>query len=141
MAVNGSVVGALLLQDCTPGMDVMKRKILIIMLAATLTAGCASSGSLSHEMAGMQGAGIDAVIAAWGPPETEATLAGQHVVVWKDRVARDEAIGPVTVICERALALDAEGTVTGWRWRGDACESVDPGQRALAGITAGNATH
>ena len=110
----------------------MKRNFIIVFLLAAFSAGCASGQSLSREMAGMQGTDVDDAIAAWGPPEAETMIAGQQVLIWKDRTSDYFEVAQGIVLCERMLAVDTQGTVTGWRWRGDACEAVPVSERVFA---------
>ena len=110
----------------------MKQANVVIALAVALCTGCASTGSLSGEMAEFQGEPVSAATDSWGQPEAEYAEAGQTVLVWRDRspFAALHDAPSAGVICERMLAVDAEGTVTGWRWRGDACQSVPTGNRS-----------
>ena len=96
----------------------------ILLTMALATSGCSATGALSGTMADMQGASIADAFTAWGEPEITETVGEQTLFVWRDYAT---AAVPI-VICERMLAADESGTVTGWRWRGDACESI--GERA-----------
>ena len=98
-----------------------------LLLAAAIT-GCSTTGSLSTAMAGMQGQPVADVLAAWGETESTKPDGEQTLMTWRD-YAPGLAERQV-VLCERWLAVDQEGTVTGWRWRGDACEHLDATARA-----------
>ena len=102
----------------------MRTGILAVLLLAL--AGCSTTGTLSGTMADMQGTSIAEAFTTWGEPEASETVGNQTVYVWRDYAA--SAAVPI-VICERLLAADADGTVTGWRWRGNACESVSAAER------------
>ncbi len=112
----------------------MKGTLVGTLAAALLTTGCAAGGALSADMADWQGRDLTSVVAAWGPPATETSIAGQRVMVWLDRDVLADRAGPESagVVCERMLAVAADGTITGWRWRGDACEAAWPARRPAA---------
>ena len=112
----------------------MRKKLFFIpLLVATVVAtgltGCAATGSLSTTMAGLQGESVTAAYAAWGEPEATTPLGEQTLMTWRDYAPAAFAHSPV-VVCERQLAVDGDGTITGWRWRGDACESLDATARS-----------
>lgn len=104
----------------------MRKLSIAILGSALLATGCATSGPLSDEMTGWQGQDIGAVLAVWGPPATETTVGDQRLLVWLDREAPGLRGAPAAagLLCERMLAIDDGGTVTGWRWRGDSCEAL-----------------
>ena len=108
----------------------MHKRILVFLLLGVM-AGCSTTATLSGTMADMQGASIGNAFTAWGEPEATETMGEQTVFVWRDYAAG--ASVPI-VICERMLAADDSGTVTGWRWRGDACESIDEATRANSAL-------
>lgn len=105
----------------------MHKQLLLLILVAMLGAGCGSTGSLSTAMADLEGEPVGRALAEWGEPEASEPFGEQTVLIWRDYAPW--ASLPI-VICERLLAVDAAGTVTGWRWRGDACERLDAGERA-----------
>ena len=92
-----------------------------------LMSGCASTQSLSDRMADWQGQPVGAAVEAWGQPESERTFGDETVLIWRDRAFHLMPTGftsdldTAAVICERMLAVSGSGTITGWRWRGDAC--------------------
>lgn len=100
-----------------------------LALVATGLAGCAGTGSLSTAMADLQGEPVAAALEAWGEPEATTPFGEQTLMIWRDYAPAAFAHSPV-VVCERQLAVDADGTITGWRWRGDACESLDATARS-----------
>lgn len=102
----------------------MRTGILAVLLLAA--AGCSTTGTLSGSMADMQGTSIAEAFKAWGEPEITETVGAQTVFVWRDYAT--SAAVPI-IICERMLAADDSGTITGWRWRGDACKSIDEAAR------------
>ncbi len=102
-------------------------RFLGISLLAAGMAACGTTGALSGSMANMQGQPIGEALAAWGEPEATEPFGEQTVMIWRDYAP---AASVPIVICERWLAVDESGKVTGWRWRGDACESLDPADRA-----------
>ena len=106
-------------------MNISVTAVLIAIL--TMSAGCASTGSLSSEMAGWQGEDVGIAIAAWGEPEAERAFGDETILIWRDRPAVVSA--PGAVVCERMLAIAEDSTITGWRWRGDACESIGAADR------------
>ena len=105
----------------------MKASISLLPLILVLSAGCASTGSLSSEMAGWQGEDVSVALGAWGEPEAKQTFGSQTILIWRDRSAF--VTGPNGVVCERMLAVADDGAITGWRWRGDACPFVGAPER------------
>ena len=104
----------------------MKRYIVTLVLAVTFASGCASTGTLNSEMASFQGEDASAAIASWGAPDAEYAHQDQTLLVWRDHssFASVYDLPSATVVCERMLAVDQSGVVTGWRWRGDACPTI-----------------
>ena len=98
------------------------RKAFLLFLLAGLAA-CSTTGSLSGNMAAMQGQPMGTALTAWGEPEARETYGSQTVLIWRDYAPGFAETAP-QVLCERHLAVDDSGTVTGWRWRGDACETL-----------------
>ena len=107
----------------------------ILLAAATvaLTA-CATGGDLSGRMAAWQGQPIGVATAAWGPPQAEAEFGDQTLYIWRDVAHGQE--GRSELLCERMLAVAADGIVTGWRWRGDVCPALDARPQAFARLDA-----
>ena len=102
---------------------------------AVLT-GCATGNSLSRQMADWQTQDVSVALDNWGVPDTQEAIGDQVLMTWYDRAPQpfglaDETIAPA-VICTRMLAVDAEGLITGWRWRGDRCAQVAPALRQAA---------
>ena len=115
----------------------MDSKEFLLIAILGLSAGCASTGQLTEEMAGWQGQHLDTALAEWDEPETRRAFGDETVLIWRDRAGKLAPDGIVAdnVVCERMLAVAADGSITGWRWRGDACESIDAslrGQRLAA---------
>ena len=108
----------------------MTLKGLIIVAAVMLLAGCASSGNLSREMASLQNGSVASVVAVWGEPDSQKTYGEETVLIWYDRAPAAYGVATSVVVCERMLAVTNEGTITGWRWRGDRCNKVSEGMRA-----------
>ena len=102
------------------------RTFAVLFFALSLAA-CAAPDTLSRQMAGWQDEDIAAAIAAWGEPEERVAAGDEVILVWRDRAylppgpthPRDAAI-----VCERQLAVTSDGTISGWRWRGNACPSL-----------------
>lgn len=101
---------------------------MIALLA--LTTGCAGNATLSGQMADWQGQNVGVAISAWGQPDSEQAFGDESVLVWQDRAYQflpsDAAPNRTSaaVVCERMLAVTDEGTITGWRWRGDSCPTL-----------------
>jgi len=115
-------------------------QILAVFIALS---GCASTDALSDRMAGWQDADIDVAIDAWGEPDDSRPFADGKILVWRDRatapVLHSGEPAALPVVCERMLAVAPDGTITGWRWRGDACPSL-PENRSKARLVAGRET-
>ena len=111
-----------------------KGLIAIVLIAAL--SGCAASDSLSRQMADWQSQNVIVALDAWGTPDRREELDGQTLLTWYDRAllpfsfAGDDIAPPV--ICTRMLAVADDGTITGWRWRGDRCPMVTTGLRGTA---------
>lgn len=119
------------------GTTLAKRVVATLLLGGAMAlAGCSSAGSLSKDMAAMQGGPAGYATAIWGEPHATETLGDGTLMVWRDYAgAYTETVLPV-VICERQLAVDAAGSISGWRWRGDACESLYRDRAAIHPLQA-----
>ena len=109
--------------------------IMLICSTAAL-AGCSATSSLSHEMAAMQGSPAGVARAAWGAPTATEALDEGTLLIWMDYAGTYGGAPVPVVICERQLAVDATGSISGWRWRGDACESLHRNRTATASMQA-----
>ncbi|MEO1203245.1 MAG: hypothetical protein AAFX10_11090 [Pseudomonadota bacterium] len=98
-----------------------QRYVMLVLAFLTLTA-CGSTDPLSRQMSGWQQRSIDTAIAEWGDPEEQLAFGDQTILVWRDRPGTADT---PFVLCERQLAVDAGGMITGWRWRGDSCPTLD----------------
>lgn len=113
----------------------MIRKHGLLLVAAALASGCASQSPLTADMSAWQGDDISVALASWGAPEDERAFGDEIVLIWRDRAPSYSPSGRLdepadsAVLCERMLAVAGDGTITGWRWRGDACESLAPTAR------------
>lgn len=85
---------------------------------ASVCVGCASQ-RLGGTMESWQGSHVDDVTLAWGQPDTCATTGDQRVCAWYTPSASSLVGGRAQ--CVRSLAIDPDGIITGWRWRGDRC--------------------
>lgn len=113
----------------------MIRKHGMLLLLLVLAAGCATRDPLSAGMAAWQGEDVSVALETWGAPEDERAFGDETVLIWRDRASMHPPSGRLTdppkaaVLCERLLAVDDDGTITGWRWRGNACASIAPAER------------
>ena len=62
--------------------------------------------------------------AVWGEPHATEAMDDGTLLIWRDYAGVYSGTVMPVVICERQLAVDANGSIDGWRWRGDACESL-----------------
>lgn len=108
----------------------MKLTGLMLIATALLLSGCAGSGGLSREMAALQDESVSTVVAVWGQPDSEEPFGDETVLTWYDRAPAGSGIAATVVVCERMLAVTEQGTITGWRWRGDHCNKVPEGVRS-----------
>lgn len=124
----------------------MKTLISLLLTTLAFASGCATTDGLSSQMAGWQGNNIGAAIEAWGIPDAEQDFGDQTVFIWRDRaygvlpINAETDTSSAIVICERMLAVTDAGTVTGWRWRGDACPGMHT-DMAAGHILASSAAH
>ena len=108
-----------------------------LLLGWTLAlAGCAANGSLSSEMAAMQGSPQGHATATWGTPTVTEAFADGTLLIWLDYAGTYSGAGTPVVICERQISVDATGSISGWRWRGDACESLHRDRTTTAAMQA-----
>ncbi len=108
-----------------------------LLLGSSLAmAGCSATGSLSKEMAAMQGSPQGHATATWGTPSATEAFDDGMLMTWLDYAGTYNETGTPVVICERQLAVDASGAISGWRWRGDACESLHKERAATASMQA-----
>ncbi|MBT8099980.1 MAG: hypothetical protein KJO82_09535 [Gammaproteobacteria bacterium] len=117
----------------------MKQLTLGIIALLALTTGCSTTTSLSGQMADWQGQNIGVAIGAWGQPDSEQAFGDESVLIWQDRAYQflPGDVAPnwtsAAVVCERMLAITDDGTITGWRWRGDSCPTLyTPDAQVLA---------
>lgn len=92
--------------------------------SAILLGACSTAGSLSRDMAAMEGSPAGDATAAWGEPDATESFGDGTLMTWRDYAGEYGTTAMPVVICERQLAVDPDGSITGWRWRGDACESL-----------------
>ncbi len=97
---------------------------LTLLASAIQLAGCSTTGSLSNDMAALQGSPAGYATAIWGEPHATEDFADGTLMIWRDYAGIYSGTVMQVVICERQLAVDADGSISGWRWRGDACESL-----------------
>lgn len=117
----------------------MKHTTISLLALLSLTTGCTTTASLSERMAAWQGQNVGEAIAIWGQPDAEQAYRDESVLIWHDHASqllRVSATGEWTaaVVCERMLAVTDDGTITGWRWRGDSCPALhtSPSQIAVS---------
>ena len=114
----------------------MKGKGLITLISLALLGGCATGGGLSRQMADWQSQNVSVALEAWGNPDSRERFGDETLLSWYDRAPAIFAVADVSapVICTRMLAVATDGTITGWRWRGDRCPDVAPQirQRSLS---------
>ncbi|MEM8817814.1 MAG: hypothetical protein AAFX56_14045 [Pseudomonadota bacterium] len=113
----------------------MTKKSVFMAGVSMLITACAAGKSLSDSMAAFEGSQAAGAIALWGEPDLQTHFEEQTLLVWHDYAADSGWRNTGTSarpICERTLAVDAGGTVTGWRWRGDACPLLSPAERQRA---------
>ena len=94
-----------------------------LLAAAILVSGCANTGQLSRDMADLAGSPAAHATGLWGEPHETRAFGDGTLLIWRDYAGTPGATVVPAVICERLLAVDGDGAVTGWRWRGDACET------------------
>jgi hypothetical protein len=114
----------------------MNQQYLALLAAFVMLGGCATTDSLSDQMAGWQQDDVDAALAAWGDPEASIAFGDGRLLTWRDRAAVSTSLADAPVVCERMLAVDADGVITGWRWRGDACPTIDASRTRPAMLAA-----
>lgn len=109
----------------------MTIKGLITLLSLAVLSGCASGGGLSRQMADWQSQDVAVALEAWGTPDSQERIGDETLLSWYDRAPAIFAVADFStpVICTRMLAVATDGTITGWRWRGDRCPDVAPGFR------------
>jgi hypothetical protein len=111
-------------------------------------AGCSGGfGTMDRIMGSWQGAPLDAVIAQWGYPHQEQTIAGHKLYRWfysKSVTMPASTTGTVTPIgntayvnmtttgggtfngnCVRTLEVDERNFVIRWEWSGNNCPFAD----------------
>lgn len=121
---------------------------LLAFSAALFVAGCSGGArTMDGIMGSWQGAPLDAVIAQWGYPQQEQTIAGHKLYRWfynKSVVLPATTSGTVTTSggistinavttgggtfngdCTRTLEVDARNVVIRWEWSGNNCPFAD----------------
>ena len=114
----------------------MKKELIALIAAAAALGGCAGQDVLSVEMAGFEHDRVDTAIDAWGDPEERVAVGDGELLTWRDRAGDAYSGGTAPVVCVRMLAVGPDGTITGWRWRGDGCPSVDTNRAGYALVAA-----
>lgn len=112
----------------------MKGNGLITLIALALLGGCATGGGLSRQMADWQSQNVSVALEAWGTPDSRERIGDETLLSWYDRAPAIFAVADVSapVICTRMLAVATDGTITGWRWRGDRCPMITTELRRTA---------
>ncbi len=100
-------------------------RIFVMIGLCSLLFGCVND-QIGPLLASWQGSHFSEVTATWGPPEECTADDQQRICQWQIRptalVAEQLSAGSKS--CTMMLAFDAEGTVTGWRWRGNSCQQT-----------------
>jgi hypothetical protein len=124
----------------------MRRAFLPLILLG-LAACSGGFGTMDRVMASWEGAPLDAVIAQWGYPHQEQTIAGHKLYRWfytKTFAMPATTTGSVTAIgntafvntttmgggivrgdCVRTLEVNERNIVTKWEWSGNNCPFAD----------------
>jgi len=100
-------------------------RIYVVIGLCSLLFSCAND-QMGPRLASWQGSHFNEVAATWGPPEECSADDMQRICEWQIRpTALATAQLPAgSKSCTMMLAFDAEGYVTGWRWRGDRCQQT-----------------
>jgi hypothetical protein len=112
----------------------------LVLVCSTVLAACSGgAGTMDSIMSSWDGAPLDAVIAQWGYPEQEQTIAGHHIYRWFTTknfavpatttatatrtgfIATTTGGGTITGQCVRTIEVDAQNVVTHWEWSGNNC--------------------
>jgi hypothetical protein len=123
------------------------RKLAIVVVAAVLTGCSGGFGNMDGIMKSWEGASLDAVIAQWGYPDQEQTIAGRKIYRWHHNKSYSmpatssstvSTIGstayvrttttPGAVIsgsCQRIIEVDERNIVRKWEWTGNNCPMAD----------------
>jgi hypothetical protein len=125
-----------------------RRKRKLLPTCFFVVAGCSGGfGTMDRVMRSWEGAPLDAVIAQWGYPDQEQTVAGHKIYRWfytktfnvpattsttVNTVGRTSYInsttsggGTVRGDCVRTLEVDQQNIITKWEWKGNNCPFAD----------------
>ena len=100
-------------------------RIFFMIALSALVCGCASD-HMGSRLNSWQGTHFNEVSAAWGAPDECSDDEAQRICTWQVRQGFANVMQPSIerITCTTMLAFDADGLVTGWRWRGDHCQQT-----------------
>jgi hypothetical protein len=102
-------------------------RIAALATLAFAVAACSGAfGTMDGIMRSWEGAPLDVVIAQWGYPDQEQTIAGHRIYRWYyNKGFVTATAGPVGAVasynCTRILEVNAQNIVTRWQWQGNNC--------------------
>jgi hypothetical protein len=102
----------------------------ILILAFALTGCSGGAGTMDRIMHSWEGAPLDAVIAQWGYPHQEQTIAGHKLYRWfyNKSAALPSTTGTTMIIngqCVRTLEVNEQNIVIRYEWSGNNCPFAD----------------
>jgi hypothetical protein len=97
-------------------------RFFLVLIGIAIVQSACSTLDLNRRMASWQDMRYEDVVQAWGEPASCDESGHQLVCRWP-LVDPERADGPEVPApaCVRLLAVDTNGRITGWRWRGNRC--------------------
>ena len=109
----------------------MKKLILsflIILLAQPMSFAIGTKKTMEKIMNSWNGEHIDSVIAKWGYPSREKTIAGHKLYVWDNGSAITENTWGTALLeqqaCTRTFEVNDNNVIINWQWTGVNCPAL-----------------
>jgi len=110
----------------------MMKKYIVLLLSLLVLQNCTfafgTKDTMNKIMNSWIGENINSVIAIWGYPTSEKTVAGRKLYTWSQGSTIGENIWGTALVeqqtCNRILEVDESNNVKSWQWEGVSCPDL-----------------